>query len=324
MSREDGFYKVKFETFSQKIYIPPNMQHTLSAKQFDRIELETILRQAADMEQILQNGGSEMAKGKILATLFYEPSTRTRLSFEAAMLRLGGTIISETDVQFSSATKGEVLSDTAQIVGGYADIIAIRSKNIGDAQIMADYSGVPVINGGDGGGEHPTQGLLDLYTIVKQFKLGQEPLTISYVGELITGRTVHSCSQMVKKFPGVKVNFVAPEEIQIPDAYFDPKTDTKFYELTDEVLETSDVIYDTRIQRERLDPEVYERHKTAFHFNAAKVSKMKPNAILMHPLPRVNEIAHEVDDLPQAKYFEQAVNGVPVRMALIARGLGLI
>lgn len=300
------------------------MQHVLTAGQFDRATLEEIMAQAADMEQIIENGGSDMAKGKILATLFYEPSTRTRLSFEAAMLRLGGSIISETDVNFSSQTKGEVLSDTARIVGGYADIIAIRSKTAGDAKIMADYSGVPVLNGGDGGAEHPTQGLLDLYTIAKHFRLGEEPLTISYVGELITGRTVHSSSQLVKNFPNVKINFVAPKEIQIPDKYFDGATDTKHYELTDEILETSDVIYDTRIQKERLEPAVYEKHKTAFHFSREKVMKMKPNAILMHPLPRVNEIAHDVDDLPQAKYFKQAINGVPVRMALIARGLGLI
>lgn len=300
------------------------MQHVLSAGQFDRETLEEIMAQAFDMETIIKNGGSDMAKGKIMATLFYEPSTRTRLSFEAAMLRLGGSIISETDVNFSSITKGEVLSDTARIVGGYSDIIAIRSKTPGDAKIMADYSGVPVLNGGDGSAEHPTQGLLDLYTISKHFKLGKEPLTISYVGELITGRTVHSCSQLVKLFPQVKINFVAPAEIQIPDKYFDPTTDTKYFELTDEILETSDVIYDTRIQKERLDLAVYQKHKNAFHFDKAKVRKMKPNAILMHPLPRVNEIAYEVDDMPQAKYFEQAINGVPVRMTLIARGLGLI
>ena len=299
------------------------MKHTLAAGQFDRAELELIFKQAQDMEKIIEAGHSDLAKGKILATLFYEPSTRTRLSFETAMLRLGGSIISETDVNFSSITKGEVLEDTARIVGGYADIIAIRSKTPGDAQIVADYSGVPVINGGDGAAEHPTQGLLDLYTIAKHFDLGNEPLTVSFVGELICARTVHSGSKMLRNFPNIKFNFVAPEEIQIPDDYFE-EGDQKHFELTDEILETSDVIYDTRIQKERLDPEVYEKHKTAFHFDVEKVSKMKPNALLMHPLPRVNEIAQEVDALPQAKYFEQAQNGVPIRMALIARGLGLI
>ncbi len=300
------------------------MQHVLAAGQFDHTELKQILAQATEMDEILLKGGSEMAKGKILAALFYEPSTRTRLSFEAAMHRLGGGVISETDVTFSSQAKGEALQDTATMVGGYADIIAVRSKNAGDAKVIADHSGVPVINAGDGPAEHPTQGLLDLYTIFKHFRLGEDPLTVTYVGELITGRTVHSSSQLIKKFPGITVNFVAPEEIQIPDKYFDPKTDTKYFELTDNILETSDIIYDTRIQKERLDPAVYERHKNAFCFDKEKVSKMKSNAILMHPLPRVDEIKFEVDSLPQAKYFEQARNGVPIRMALIARGLELI
>jgi aspartate carbamoyltransferase catalytic subunit len=300
------------------------MKHVLSADQFDQKELRKILREASEMEVILNKGGSEMARGKILATLFYEPSTRTRLSFESAMLRLGGRIISETDVHFSSAIKGEVLADTARIVGGYSDIIAIRSKNVGDAKILAERAGVPVINGGDGSAEHPTQGLLDLYTIGKHFDLGHQEITISFVGELVCARTVHSCSQLLRNFPGIKFQFVAPEEIQIPDKYFDPSRDKKFFNLSDEILKNSDVIYDTRIQKERLDPIIYEKHKNAFHFDVGKVQHMKKSAILMHPLPRVNEIAYEVDALPQAKYFEQAQNGVPVRMALIARGLGLI
>ncbi len=160
-----------------------------------------------------------MAKGKIMATLFYEPSTRTRLSFEAAMLRLGGSIISETDVNFSSITKGEVLSDTARIIGGYADIISIRSKTAGDAKIMADYAGVPVINGGDGSAEHPTQALLDLYTISKHFKLGNEPLKVAFIGDLKYGRTVHSLCTMLRNFPNIEIHFVAPEVIHIPEKY---------------------------------------------------------------------------------------------------------
>ncbi len=300
------------------------MKHVISAQQFDKKSLLTVFADAQKMEEIIAKGGSDLARGKILATLFYEPSTRTRLSFETAMLRLGGSIISETDVNFSSITKGEVLEDTARIIGGYADIIAIRSKTPGEAKIMADYSGIAVINGGDGSAEHPTQGLLDAYTIFKRFNLGKEELTISFVGELICARTVHSCSKLLRNFPNVKFNFVAPEEIQIPDEYFNPETDKKHFELNTEILTTSDVIYDTRIQKERLAPEVYEKHKNAFHFDVAKVSQMKPNAILMHPLPRVNEIAQEVDELPQAAYFEQAKNGVPIRMALIAKSLGLI
>lgn len=300
------------------------MQHVLSAGQFNRENLEEIMAQASDMEAIIKKGGCEIAKGKIMATLFYEPSTRTRLSFEAAMHRLGGSIISETDVNFSSITKGEVLSDTARIIGGYSDIIAIRSKTPGDAKIMADYSGVPVINGGDGSAEHPTQALLDLYTIGKHFKLGNEPLKVAFVGDLKYGRTVHSLCTMLRNFPNIEIHFVAPEVIHIPEKYLQDG-DTKHTELTGDLMSQMDIVYDTRVQKERFeDPLQYEAVKDAFIFDKALVTQMKPTAILMHPLPRVNEITHEVDDLPQAKYFEQAINGVPVRMALIARGLGLI
>lgn len=300
------------------------MQHVLSAAQFDRETLEEIMAQAADMERLIEQGGSDMAKGRILATLFYEPSTRTRLSFEAAMHRLGGSIISETDVNFSSITKGEVLSDTARIVGGYSDIIAIRSKTPGDAKIMADYSGVPVINGGDGSAEHPTQALLDLYTITKQFDLGKTPLKVAFVGDLKYGRTVHSLCTLLRNFPDIEMHFMAPELIHIPEKYWQDG-DHKHTELDPAVIADMDIVYDTRVQKERFEnPADYEMVKDAFIFDKALVSQMKPDAILMHPLPRVNEIAHDVDDLPQAKYFEQAVNGVPVRMALIARGLGLI
>ncbi len=300
------------------------MRHVLSASQFSKEELLEIMQQSVEMEKLLDSGGTDMAKGKILATLFYEPSTRTRLSFETAMNRLGGKVISTSDVTFSSVSKGETIEDTIRILSGYADVVAMRSKEIGYADRAAKMSGVAVLNAGDGAGEHPTQSLLDLYTIQKYFTL-DEPLKVSFVGELICGRTVHSLAQILRNFENVTINFVAPEELQIPDKYFDEsKGDKKFFELSDEVLETSDVIYDTRIQKERLTPEVYEKNKMVFHFDVEKVSKMKPNAILLHPLPRVNEIAPEVDDLKQAKYFEQAKNGVPVRMTLIARGLELI
>ena len=300
------------------------MNHVLTAAQFDRSTLEEILQQARDMEAILESGKPcKLADGKILAALFYEPSTRTRLSFEAAMLRLGGGVISETDVNFSSQTKGEILSDTARMVGGYADIVAIRSKTPGDAKVVAQHSGVPVLNGGDGSAEHPTQGLLDLYTIAKYFTLG-ESLKIAFVGDLKYGRTVHSLCTLLRNFPNVEMTFVAPDSLQIPDKYLQAD-DTKLEQLNSEVLSTTDVIYDTRIQKERLeDPSVYDRVKNLFIFDAEKVNQMHDNAILMHPLPRINEITLEVDDLPQAKYFEQAQNGVPIRMALIARGLELI
>ena len=298
------------------------MKHVLAASQFDKKELLAIMAKAVEMEKIIKNGSSDLAKGKIMAALFYEPSTRTRLSFETAMLRLGGSIISETDVTFSSITKGEVLSDTAQIVGGYSDIIAIRSKNVGDAQTMADYAGVPVLNGGDGSAEHPTQALLDLYTISKHFNL-EAGMNAVMVGDLKYGRTVHSLTQILRNFKNVNISFVAPAEMQVPDKYLETG-DRKFNCLNDEILETADVIYDTRIQKERFeDASDYEKCKDSFIFTPENVGKMKDNAILMHPLPRVTEITQEVDKLPQAKYFEQAQNGVPIRMALLARALNL-
>jgi len=298
-------------------------KHILSAAQFDKKELFEILARAAEMEEILKTGGSRMAEGKILAAIFYEPSTRTRLSFETAMCRLGGSVISETDVHFSSAFKGEVLADTIRIVSGYADVITMRTKNKGDADLASQYSSVPIINGGDGPGEHPTQSLLDLFTISKRFRLDEEKIKIAFVGDLKYGRTVHSLSTILRNFSNIEITFVAPEIVQIPDKYL-KSGDKKSIDLTDEILTQADVIYDTRIQKERFeDMDVFEAVKNAFIFDPEKVGKMKDTSILLHPLPRVNEITQEVDGMKQAQYFQQAQNGVPVRMALIARALGL-
>lgn len=300
-----------------------SMRHILTATQFTLQELNEILNQAQEMDNILEKGGSEMAKGKILGALFYEPSTRTRLSFETAMHRLGGSVISETDVKSSSVTKGEVLADSIRIVSSYTDIIALRSCNAGDAQLAAEYSSVPILNAGDGAGQHPTQALLDVYTMRKQFDF-ESPLTISFVGDLKYGRTVHSLCEMLRIFGNFKINFVAPKILQIPEKYIQ-KNDQLYTELSKEVLTESDIIYDTRIQKERFESESdFETIKNTFIFDRDNVGHMKEKAILLHPLPRVNEITQDVDALPQAKYFEQARNGVPLRMALIARGLGLL
>lgn len=297
------------------------MNHILSADQFTRPELDSILERSREMERILEKGGSDLLRGSILAALFYEPSTRTRLSFESAMLRLGGSVISETDVTFSSITKGEVMEDTIRIVGGYSDVIAIRTKQKGEAKFASLFSPVPIINGGDGAGEHPTQSLLDLYTISKHHSIGEEELTISFVGDLKHGRTVHSLVKILRLFPEININFIAPEVIQIPEEYRH-SSDKIFYNLEPKHLTGSDVIYDTRMQKERFENQSdYQAVKDSFIFTAEMVSKMKPNATLMHPLPRVNEIQQRVDALPQARYFEQALNGVPVRMALIANVL---
>ncbi|GAB0174673.1 MAG: aspartate carbamoyltransferase [Candidatus Altimarinota bacterium] len=295
------------------------MRHILSSKQFSRKALEYLMSEAQKMDEILIKGGSRMFDERIMATLFYEPSTRTRLSFETSMHRLGGRVISETDVQFSSQSKGEVLADTIRIVSSYADIIAIRSKNTGDAEIASKYSQVPIINAGDGSGEHPTQSLLDLYTITKSFPqiFLDQPLHVTFVGDLRYGRTVHSLSILLRNFPKVELSFIAPQDLNLPENY---RRDSDFFssELSLELLSSSDVIYMTRVQKERFpNQESYEAVKDSFIFDEATVKKMKSDAILMHPLPRVNEITLEVDNLPQAKYFEQAKNGVPIRMALI-------
>ncbi len=301
------------------------MRHVLSAPQFDTAELLEIMSQSADMEKILDTTGySEMAKGKILATFFYEPSTRTRLSFETAMNRLGGKVISVADGQGSSVKKGESIEDTMGTISRYADVIAMRSTKIGYAERAAKVSLVPIINGGDGPGEHPTQSLLDLYTIQKEISL-EKPLKIALIGDLKNGRTVHSLQKLLRNFDNFSIDWVAPKELDIQDEYFNPETDRKFTEITDEVLSEADIIYMTRIQKERFEnPAEYERLKGVFILDAAKVKKMKPEAIVMHPLPRVDEIATDVDTLPQARYFDPARNGVPVRMALIARALELM
>lgn len=295
------------------------MKHILSAKQFSRSDLEYLMSQAKKMDEILAKGGSRVFDEHILATLFYEPSTRTRLSFESAMLRLGGRVISETDVTFSSQSKWEILEDTIRIVSGYADIIAIRSKNTGDALLASQYSSVPIINAGDGSGEHPTQALLDLYTISKDFPniFNNKPIKITFVWDLRYGRTVHSLSLLLRNFPNVSLSFIAPEWLNLPEEY-KKEQDLITNSLSDDLLNQSDVIYMTRVQKERFpNIESYNAVKNAFIFDIDTVKKMHPKAILMHPLPRINEITAVVDTLPQARYFEQAKNGVPVRMALI-------
>jgi aspartate carbamoyltransferase catalytic subunit len=300
-------------------------QHVISASQFDKKELLEIMKQSSEMEQLLETMEfSDMAKGKILATFFYEPSTRTRLSFEAAMNRLGGTVISVSNGATSSAKKGETVEDTMRVISGYADVIAMRSSEIGYAERATKTSSVPIINGGDGPGEHPTQSLLDLYTIKKQFGL-ENRLRVVFVGDLKNGRTVHSLQKLLRNFDEISIDWVSPKELEIQDEYFDENRDQKFNELTNKVLSEADVIYMTRIQKERFENQNdYERLKDVFILDAEKVAKMKNDAIVLHPLPRVDEISTDVDPLPHAKYFEQAQNGVPVRMALIARALKLI
>jgi aspartate carbamoyltransferase catalytic subunit len=297
--------------------------------QFTRDEIELILGQGARMAGALKAGErlTHLA-GKVLATLFYEPSTRTRLSFESAMLRLGGQVVSVAEAKTSSsAAKGETLFDTGKMIEAYADVAVIRHPIQGSAQELAEGASIPVVNGGDGTGQHPTQALLDVYTILEE-KGTLDGLTIALLGDLKNGRTVHSLVPALAKFH-FRFCFVAPESLRMP------------LELTNEwraggaeIVETdnlgeaaakSDVLYVTRIQKERFaDLSEYERLKGSFVITRAVVERAKPGITVMHPLPRVDEIAKEVDGFDGAAYFREAANGVPVRMALLALITGAI
>ena len=276
------------------------------------------------MEKVLKKGGSKLLEGKILAALFYEPSTRTRLSFEAAMNRLGGSVISAEGIQFSSLYKGETIEDTMMMVGGYADIIAMRHPEQGSADTAASAAPVPFINAGDGPGQHPSQALLDLYTIEKECKT-IDGLHITMVGDLRYGRTVHSLCYLLGLYKNIRFTFVSPAELTMPEKVTSFLKEKNIpYAETDDLaaaIAESDVVYMTRVQKERFaDVAQYERLKLKYVLTADMIRGKK--AVVMHPLPRVGEITTDVDLLHNAAYFRQAQNGVPVRMALLAMLLG--
>ncbi|MCL2198434.1 MAG: aspartate carbamoyltransferase [Defluviitaleaceae bacterium] len=265
---------------------------------------------------------AELCKGKLLATLFYEPSTRTRLSFEAAMLRLGGQVIGFSEPQSSSVSKGESIADTIRTVAGYADIAVMRHPKEGSALVAARKSGIPMINAGDGGHFHPTQTLTDLLTI-KLEKGGFDGITIGMCGDLKFGRTVHSLICALGRYRGVKFILVSPEELRAPEYIRDEMTDFEEVRDLSEALPKLDVLYMTRVQKERFfNEEDYIRLKDSYILNAAKLKKAKDDLMVLHPLPRVNEIAIDVDDDPRAFYFKQMKNGMYIRMALLAALLG--
>lgn len=268
----------------------------------------------------------DILKGKIIATLFFEPSTRTRLSFESAVQRMGGRVIGFSDPSSSSVQKGESLKDTILTVAQYADLIVIRHPLEGSARWAAEVSPVPVINAGDGANQHPTQCLLDLFTI-KQSQSKLENLSIALVGDLKYGRTVHSLIQALSYF-NPTFYLVSPEELKLPYEYkmFIEERNIKYYETTDinEYLNVSDIVYVTRVQRERFsDPMEYEKVKNAYVIKASMLKDVKKNMKILHPLPRVNEINVDVDETDKAYYFQQALNGVFTRMAIISLILGL-
>lgn len=303
--------------------MPLPFKHLLSTKQLTRADTEEILRVAGEMEKIKEKGKGDLLKGKILASLFYEPSTRTRLSFETAMLRLGGDVITAEGIQFSSLYKGETLQDTMEMVSRYADIIAMRHPEQGSAETAAEGSKIPLINAGDGSGQHPTQALLDMYTIKRE--CGKiDGLNIAMVGDLRFGRTVHSLSYLLGLYNSVSFTLISPKELTMPEKVTSFFKEKKIpYEEKDaiEAGMDCDILYMTRVQQERFtDKSEYERLKLKYVLTAKHLKGKK--VIVMHPLPRVGEIATDVDALPNAAYFRQAGNGVAVRMALLALLLG--
>lgn len=298
----------------------------LHGNQFTQKEIDAILRVASEFEKELKQKSSiSLLKGKILATLFFEPSTRTRLSFETAMQRLGGGVISLGSVEGSSVAKGETLTDTVRTVSQYADVIVIRHPRIGSAKEAAEASNVPVINAGDGAGQHPTQALLDLYSIRKEVgKL--KGLSISLVGDLKYGRTVHALVELLSHYQP-RLFFVSPKILKMPEE-ITSNLKAKGLEVveTENLMEASsksDLIYMTRIQKERFsDLSEYEKVKGSFIINQDFLTQLKKKVILLHPLPRVDEIHPEVDTYPGAAYFRQVRNGIFVRMALLAMIFG--
>ncbi len=297
------------------------MRHLLDTTDLSVEEIDEIISLAVD---IINNKKkySKICEGKKLATLFFEPSTRTRLSFEAAMLELGGSVLGFSEASSTSATKGETVEDTTSVVSCYADIIAMRHYIEGAPKVAASKASIPVINAGDGGHSHPTQTMTDLLTVFRE-KGRLDNLTVGLCGDLKFGRTVHSLVKAMCRYSNIKFVLIAPKELAMPDYiktdYLD-KNGMEYIETDkmEDVMPQLDVLYMTRVQRERFFSEdEYLKHKDAFILDLEKLKNAKSDLTIMHPLPRVNEIAKEVDDDPRAKYFEQALNGKYIRMALI-------
>ena len=303
------------------------MRHLMSPLDFSIDELDRLLDLANDIEKY-PNKYAHACEGKKLATCFYEPSTRTRLSFEAAMLNLGGSVLGFASADSSSAAKGESVSDTIRVISSYADICAMRHPKEGAPLVATRKSTVPLINAGDGGHNHPTQTLTDLLTIYRE-KGRLDNLTIGFCGDLKFGRTVHSLTKAMSRYKNIKFVFIAPHDLKIPEylkhGLLDAKNlDYKEVETIEEVVEELDILYMTRVQKERFfNEQDYIRLKDTYILDLKKLEKSKSDLIVMHPLPRVNEIAIEVDDDPRAKYFDQGQNGRFRRMALILKMLGL-
>ncbi|MBN2252026.1 MAG: aspartate carbamoyltransferase [Candidatus Altiarchaeota archaeon] len=294
-------------------------KHIISIQDFSREEIDLVLKKSAEMEGRMGDAKtSSLMKNKILANLFFEPSTRTRMSFEAAMKKLGGVTIGFDYAEISSETKGETVIDTVKVAAGYADAIVIRHSAEGSARLASENSEVPVINGGDGSNQHPTQTLLDLYTMKKEFgKI--DGLNVCIVGDLKYGRTAHSLTNALEGYDA-DLCFISPQELKMPRNIV-KNLETKGKKVRETMklnFRDADVVYVTRIQKERFpDPQEYEKVKDAFVINPAAIEGIKEKSIIMHPLPRVAEIHPSIDETRHARYFQQAKNGIPVRMALL-------
>ncbi|HSK66633.1 MAG TPA: aspartate carbamoyltransferase [Anaerolineales bacterium] len=300
----------------------------ISVKQFSRSDLEYVFGVAHEMRGMVERVGTfDLLKGKILANLFYEPSTRTSSSFTAAMERLGGSVIPINEVKYSSVTKGESLTDTIRTLECYADVIVLRHPETGSAAIAAKAARKPIINAGDGIGEHPTQALLDTFTIFEELGAGQiDGMSVTMLGDLRYGRTVHSLARLLSLF-NVKINYVSPEILRMPREVMEevgakgiPQAE---FDSLEKVLPETDVLYVTRVQKERFeDPADYEKVRGAYVIDPQIMEAAKREMIVMHPLPRVGEISVDFDDDPRAAYFRQMEYGLYVRMALLAMVLG--
>ncbi|MGE5632271.1 MAG: aspartate carbamoyltransferase [Caulobacteraceae bacterium] len=302
-------------------------RHLIDPGDFTISELNEVFDLA---DKMIENRDAyvSICKGKILGTLFYEPSTRTRLSFESAMLRMGGSVLGFSDASTSSVSKGESIADTIRVLCTYADIVVMRHPKEGAPKLASEFSSAPVINGGDGGHQHPTQTLTDLLTI-RRYKKKLDNLTVAFCGDLKFGRTVHSLISALSRYEGSKFVLVSPAELKLPESLKSTlmeKYDISIYETEslEEVINDVDILYMTRIQRERFFNEAdYMRLKDSYILNRSKLKNSKEDMLVMHPLPRVNEISYDVDADKRAVYFKQAEYGIYVRMALMALLLGV-
>lgn len=302
-------------------------RHLIDPDDFSIDELNEVLELGVKMTENRERY-SRVCEGKILGTLFYEPSTRTRLSFESAMMRLGGKVLGFSDAGSSSVSKGESVADTIRVLSTYADVLVMRHPKEGAPLLASEYSSVPVINGGDGGHQHPTQTLTDLLTI-KKLRGDVRGMTVGFCGDLKFGRTVHSLASTLARFPEIKFVFIAPSELKFPAHLIEKIRETKNLDILETedleaVMDDLDILYMTRIQKERFFNEAdYMRLKDSYILTRNKLVNARKDLLVMHPLPRVNEIAYDVDDDPRAAYFKQAEFGIYIRMALMAKLLGV-